>query len=114
MPASEPGQIAAWLDAGLGAPVTRTAMVLETVLTDAPGVDMPALILADAALAQALGWDHLLSLMAPGPKRADLRKRGDDLAAACHRALITSAVETVRLNLIACVVVLRPRMFAPH
>ena len=27
---------------------------------------------------------------------ADLRKRGDDLAVACHRALISSVVETVR------------------
>ena len=97
LPAFEPGQIAAWLDAGKGSPVTRAAMVLEAVLTETLRAEVPALILADAALAQALGWDHLVPLLAPGLKRADLRKRGDDLCLACHRALISSAVEAVRL-----------------
>ena len=96
LPTLEPGQIATWLDAGSGAPVTRASMVLEAVLTEAPRAEVPGLVLADAALAQALGWDHLLPLMAPGLKRADLRKRGDDLRLACHRALITSVMETVR------------------
>jgi hypothetical protein len=96
LPSLEPGQIATWLDAGNGAPVTRAAMVLEAVLTDAPRADVGAFILADAALAQAFGWDHLVPLLAPGLKRADLRKRGDDLRLACYRALISSAVEAVR------------------
>lgn len=91
-------QIAAWLDAGQGAPVSRAAMVLETVMTEAPRADVSALILADAALAQALGWEHLVPLLAPGVKRADLRKQGDDLRFACHRALISSVVEAVRLS----------------
>ncbi|UAB91655.1 DUF1403 family protein (plasmid) [Ruegeria sp. SCSIO 43209] len=97
LPTLEPSQIAAWLDAGKGAPVTRAAMVLEAVLREAPRADVAGLILADAAFAQALGWDHLVPLLAPGLKRADLRKRGDDLCLACHRALISSAVEAVRL-----------------
>jgi len=80
-----------------GAPVTRVAMVLEAVLTEAPRADVSALILADAALAQALSWDHIVPLLAPGLKRADLRKRGEDLRLACHRALVSSAVEAVRL-----------------
>jgi hypothetical protein len=96
-PTFGPGQIAAWLDAGQGAPVTRAAMVLEAVFTEAPRADVAPLILADAALALALGWDHISPLLASGLKRADLRKRGDDLAVACHRALISSAIETVRL-----------------
>jgi hypothetical protein len=96
LPAFEPGQIAAWLDAGKGAPVTRAAMALEAVLHGAPRADKAALILADAALAQALGWDHVVPLLAIGMKRADLRKRGDDLRLACHRALVLSAVEAVR------------------
>lgn len=98
LPALEPGQIAAWLDAGKGAPVTRAAMALEAVLREAPRADEAALILADAALAQALGWDHLLPLLATGLKRADLRKKGDDLRLACHRALISSAIEAVRFS----------------
>ena len=90
-------QIATWLDAGQGAPVARAARVIEAVLEAAPRAEAPALILADAALAQALGWDHLVPLLAAGLKRADLRQHGDDLRLACHRALISSAVEAVRL-----------------
>ena len=97
LPTLEPGEIAMWLDVGQGAPVTRAAMVLEAVLTQAPYADVAALILADAALAQALGRDHLVPLIAPGLKRVDLRKRGDDLRRACHRALVSSAVEVVQL-----------------
>lgn len=97
LPSLEPGQIAMWLDAGQGAPVSRAAMVLEAVLTATPRAETQGLILADAALAQALGWHPLVPLLASGLKRADLRKRGDDLRFACHRALIPSAVEAVRL-----------------
>ncbi|MGK8236530.1 DUF1403 family protein [Roseovarius sp. MS2] len=89
--------IAAWLDAGQGAPVTQAAKVLEAVLTEAHRAEVPALILAEATLAQALGWDHLVPLLAAGLKRADLRKRGDDLRLACHHALLSSVVEAVRL-----------------
>lgn len=96
LPAFEPAAIAAWLDAGQGAPVARAAMVLGAVLTEAPRADVPALIFADAALAQALGWDHLVPLLAAALKRGDLRKQGDDLRLACHRALISSVVEAVR------------------
>jgi len=97
LPAFEPGQIAAWLDAGQGVPVARAAMVLEAVLTEAPRADAAGLILADAALAQALGWDHIVPLLASGLRRIDLRKHGGDLRLACHRAIVSSMVEAVRL-----------------
>ena len=97
LPILELGQIATWLDTGKGAPVTRAAMALDAVLTEAPRAEVPALILADAALAQALGWDHVVPLLAAGLKRTDLRKRGDDLRLACHRAVTASAVEAARL-----------------
>ena len=97
LPTIEPGQIAAWLDLGKGAPVTRAAIVLEAMIAEGPHAEVLALILADAALAQALGWDHLVPLLAVGLKRADLRQQGDDLRLACHRALISSVVEAVRL-----------------
>ena len=96
LPKVEAERIATWLDAGKGAPVNRGAMVLEALVTEVPRAEVPALILADAALAQALGWEHILPLLAAGLKRADLRKRGDDLRLACHRALISSAVEAAR------------------
>jgi len=91
-------QIASWLDAGQGAPVSRAAMVLETVLNDAPRTEVPALVLADATLAQALAWDHVVPLLATGLKRAEIRKRGEDLRSACHRALVSSAIDAVRLS----------------
>jgi hypothetical protein len=97
LPSLDPRQIATWLDAGNGAPVTRAVVVLEAVLTEAPCAEVPALILADTALARALGWDHLVPLLAAGVKRADLRKRGDDLRLACHRAVTASAVDAARL-----------------
>ena len=100
VPTLEQAAIAAWLDAGQGAPVARAAMVLETVLTEAPRADVPAFILADAALSQALGREHLLPLLATGLRRADLRKHGDDLKLACHRTLVSSAVEAVRLSIV--------------
>jgi hypothetical protein len=90
-------QIAGWIDAGHGAPVNRAAMVLETVLQEIPRADTPALILADVVLAQALGWDHVTPLLAAGLKRADLRKRGEDLRLACYRAVAISAIEASRL-----------------
>ncbi|MFC0158502.1 DUF1403 domain-containing protein [Pseudooceanicola lipolyticus] len=96
LPTFEPGQIATRLDTGKGAPVTRAAMALEAVLREAPRADVAGLMLADAALARALGWDHFVPLLAPGLKRADLRKRGEDLRLACHRALISSVFEAVR------------------
>ncbi|MFG6562022.1 DUF1403 family protein [Sulfitobacter sp. 1A15299] len=98
IPGIEAGQIAEWVDAGQGAPVARAALVLETVMSAAPRADVSALILADTAIAQALGWDQLVPLLAAGLKRADLRKRGDDLRLAYHRALVSSAVEAVRLS----------------
>ena len=97
LPTIESCQIATWLDAGNGAPLTRTAVVLDAVLTEAPRAEVPALILGDAALAQALGWDHVVPLLAAGLKRTDLRKRGHDLRLACHRAVTASAVEATRL-----------------
>ena len=91
-------RIADWLDSGQGQPVTRAAAVLEVVLEAAPRAEVPALILADAALAQALDWDHLSPLLASGLKRTDLRKRGADLRLACHRAVTGSAIEALRLS----------------
>jgi len=74
-----------------GAPVARAAAVLEALLTEAPRAETGALILADAALARAAGWAHLLPLLATGLKPRDLRLRGGDLHLACHRALVTAA-----------------------
>lgn len=109
-PGIEAGRLAAWLDGydpcdgsgprGVGqeGPVTRAAMVMETVLVEAPRQEVMALIMAEAALAQALGWKHLVPVLAAGMRRTDLRKRGADLHFACHRALVSSAVDAVRVS----------------
>ncbi|MFU8866201.1 MAG: DUF1403 family protein [Rhodobacterales bacterium] len=97
LPAFEAPQIAGWLETVKGGPVSRAAAVLQAVLVDAPRAEVPALILADATLAQVLGWDRVVPLLAAGLKRADLRKRDKDLRMACHHAVIASAVEVVRM-----------------
>ena len=97
LPGIEAGRLAEWLDAGQGAPVTRAAIVLEAVLAEAPRQEVSALILAEAAVAQAFGWKHIVPLLAAGLKRADLRKRGEDLRLACHHAVAKSAIEASRL-----------------
>jgi len=89
-------QISTWLDVGRGAPVPRAAGVLKAVLPDRPRDHTASLLLADAALAQALGWTHVLALLALGLKRADLRKTGEELQLACHRAIVSAATEATR------------------
>jgi hypothetical protein len=96
LPKCAPAQIGEWLDPDAGTPIMRAAQVLEMVLTQSPRAEIPGLILADAALSQALGWDHIVPLLASGLKRSDLRKRGDDLRLACHRAVTACAADAVR------------------
>lgn len=96
LPAHQPEQIAAWLDVGAAGPIGRAADTLETVLAEMPHADVAALILADAALAQALGWSHVVPLLATSFKRRDLQASGDALRHACHLAVIKSAAEAAR------------------
>ena len=96
MPDHAPEGLAQWLDAGQGAPVTRAACVIDAVRAQAPRATVTALILADATLAQALGWKHLTPLLALGLTRADLRLSGAELHLACHRALSAAALDAAR------------------
>ncbi|MEM1149093.1 MAG: DUF1403 family protein [Pseudomonadota bacterium] len=93
LPNLDTHRIATWLDAKQGAPVPRAASVLQAVFEDRPRHPAAALMLADAALAQALRWSHVLPLLALVLKRADLRKSGDELRLACHRAISAAAAE---------------------
>lgn len=97
LPEFEVDQIATWLDAGQGAPVARAALVMEAVLADGPRDPTVALILAEATLAQALGWAHVLPLVALGLKRGDLRKTGEELRLVCYQAIVAAAAEATRL-----------------
>jgi hypothetical protein len=78
--------IASWMTGGQGGPVARSAGVLEAVLADRPRDEITALVLAEAALARALGWSHVTPVITAAlPSRA-LRRTGEDLRLACHRA----------------------------
>ena len=96
IPEIDADQIAVWLDAGQGAPVARAAAVLQVMIEERLRDTGTALILADAALAQTLGWSHVLPLMALGLKRGDLRKTGAELREACHRSIGTAVAEATR------------------
>lgn len=88
-------RVAMHLDVAGGTPVDRAARVIGAVLDDNPRAETAALILAEAVLAQLLGRDHILPLLAL--KRRDLRLRGDDLRLACHRAVVAGAQKAVPL-----------------
>ncbi len=96
LPQIDAEQIAGWLDAGQGATVPRTAAVLQAVIEERPRDHTGSLLLADAVLAQALGWSYVLPLLALGLKRGDFRKSGEELRLTCHRAIAAAAVEVTR------------------
>lgn len=96
-PSHDPVHLAEWLVAGQGCPVSKAACVLEMIIDDHPKDNVTALVFADAVLARALGWDYLFPILAHGLRRGDLRKRGDDLKLACHRAVVSGCIETVRM-----------------
>lgn len=96
LPEVDAEEIATWLDAGQGGPIARAAAVLQAVIEDRPRDPATVLILADVALAQALGWTHAFPILALGLKRADLRKTGADLRLACHRAVSAAAAAATR------------------
>lgn len=113
LPETAPDRIAAWCAAGQGAPVARAAGVLEAALAEAPRAEAAALILADAVLARALGWSHLVPLLGAGLKSRDLRARGDDLRWACHRAVAASAAEVAAMAVRLARRAARLRLVAP-
>lgn len=80
-----------------GAPITRAAAALEAVLAEAPRAETAALVIAEAALARALGWDRLVPLLAIGLAPRDLRREGDELRLACYQAVVRAAVRAVGL-----------------
>lgn len=96
LPEIDAERIAIWLDAGQVAPIPRVAAVLQAVFGDRPRDHTSAMLLADAALSQVLGWCHAMPLLATGLNRSDLQKTGGDLRLACHRAITVAAAEAMR------------------
>lgn len=98
MPENMAPNVAFWLKQGQGTPVAQAARVLEAILKDAPRAESEAMIMADAALAQAMGWTHLVPLLAAGLPARALRHTGDDLRLACHKAVTTKAQEAAAMG----------------
>ena len=80
-----------------GSPVARAAQALSLVLGEFPREEAVALLFADVALARALGWSHLIPLMALHMKRGQLNSNQDELLLACHAALAGSSQDATRL-----------------
>lgn len=56
-----------------GSPVAQAAQVLADVLRQFPRQEAAALMLADVTLARALGWHHVMPLLAAHMTRKDIR-----------------------------------------
>lgn len=95
--APDPARISQQLAPGAGPALRRAAAVIQHVLTDTPRAEPAALILADAALAQAMGWPHLVPVLALSLRPRDLRLRDDALRHACHVAATAAAGQAVPL-----------------
>ena len=82
---------------GQDAPVVQAAGVLEMVLADTPRAYSMALILADAALARAMGWRYLIPLLGCAVPRVALTARGVDLRLVCHKAIVKSVARALSM-----------------
>ncbi len=71
-------------------PLAAAAVALQTALETDPGNESAALMAADTALAQSLGWSHMLPVLALGVQRRELRHRDRDLRLACARAVVSA------------------------
>ena len=97
LPEVAPISIATWLETARGGtPAARAAMGLEAALEQMPQGETAALITADAILAQAMGWRHMVPLLALGLRRADVRLRGEALQMAVHRAATAGVTTAAR------------------
>ncbi|WP_254696737.1 DUF1403 family protein [Phaeobacter inhibens] len=83
----------------VGSPVGQAAQLLEVVLQQFPRQEAAALMLADVALARALGWDRVMPLLAAHLPRKDIRgiAEGESDPVQCvHRAMIAGCDSSVR------------------
>lgn len=87
--------------AGQGDPVAAAARVVSATLQMLPRQPMLALWLAEAVLAQRLGWPAPVPLLASQISRADLRAAASDPAAwavACQRAYARATAAALDLH----------------
>lgn len=87
--------------AGQGDPVAAAASVATATLQMLPRQPVLALWLAEAVLAQRLGWPAAVPLLGAQLSRSDLRAASSDPAAwnrACHRAYARAAASALDLH----------------
>ncbi|WP_252737444.1 DUF1403 family protein [Citreicella sp. C3M06] len=77
-------------------PVARAAQVLEAAIAEAPKAETAALIRADAELARAMGWQHVVPILGASLSGRALRQSGADLLLRCHMAVRQGAGEAYR------------------
>lgn len=97
-----PGQVAEAAQASpplFGSPVGQAAQILEVVLRQFPRQEASALMLADVALARALGWDRVIPVLAAHLTCKDVRAISDgegDPVPYVHRAMIAACDAAIR------------------
>ena len=102
LPISMQEHVPDWFEAAddrLHSPVEKANATLVQIMTAFPRQEAAALLCADSALADALGWDRPLPLLSQTLKRAELRaiSDGTDVRIACHHAIARAAQDTIRL-----------------
>jgi hypothetical protein len=83
-----------------GTPVEQAGQILVDVLRQFPREEAAALMLADVALARAVGWDRLVPLLAAHMECKEVRaisEAGDDAVQAVHQAMVAACDGAIRL-----------------
>lgn len=83
----------------VGSPVGQAAQILEVVLRQFPRQEAAALMLADAVLARAVGWDRVMPLLAARLVRKDIRAIANDETdplLCVHRAMVGACDGAIR------------------
>jgi len=86
-------------DALAGTPVAQASQILSDMLQQFPREEAAALMLADVALARAIGWDRPVPLLATYMVRKDIRAIADgasDPSLCVHRAMIGACDGAIR------------------
>ncbi len=82
-----------------GTPVAQAVQMLGDVLRALPRQEAAALMLADVALARAVGWERVMPLLAVHLTRRDIRAIADgegDPVLCVHRAMVTACDAAIR------------------
>jgi len=83
----------------VGSPVGQAAQILAIVLRQFPRQEAAALMLADVALARALGWDRMMPLLAVHLSRKDIRAISNDETdpvLCVHRVMVAASDGAIR------------------